>query len=220
MKLGTLLLTAFIALAPLSTGCLVARKPVALAPAPESLKGMRLVLVGATDRLGPETTTALEHSLAAAGYVVTRNPSDEHDVTLVIKANGEEVQSVVQTVIDGQVQKTFHVTGTMTISREDKEIGTVPIDFECSNGLVADADVNGVVNALTRAPLFVAMSLQLKFDRELEAHKNDPPLAPASASSSAAPSAAPAPTSAPSPSASASAATSAKPGRRQKPVWR
>jgi hypothetical protein len=105
----------------------------------------------------------------------------------------------MQTYVDGQLQRTFHVTGSITVVRGDKPVTTVPIDFDCVNGVVADADVNGVVNTFGRDPLVMALSLQLKFDRELEAHKND--AAPPDASASTAP------------AASASSHGAPKPGR-------
>ncbi|HTJ80320.1 MAG TPA: hypothetical protein VL400_01320 [Polyangiaceae bacterium] len=185
MKLGWLLVAAALS-APLAAGCLAVKKPVVLAPAPAPLKQVKFAIEGATDRLGPETTTALTHALTAAGFVVTQGSSEEPDAILRVKASGEEVQSVMQTYVDGQLQRTFHVTGSITVLRGGKVVTTVPIDFECTNGLVADADVNGVVNTFGRDPLVMALSLQLKFDRELEAHKNDAPLPDASASTSAA----------------------------------
>jgi outer membrane lipopolysaccharide assembly protein LptE/RlpB len=186
MKLGWLLVAVGLSLNA-APGCIKPKPPVVLAPASDELKALRLHLEGSGDRLGPETTTALEHALTKAGYVVTRDASQPHDVSLKVAASGEEVQSVMQTYVNGELQRTFHVTGTLTVTEGDTTVTTIPVDFECANMVVADADVNGLANALSRAPMFVALARRLKFDRELAAHKDDAPVGSASAAPSAPP---------------------------------
>ncbi len=184
MKLGWLLVAVGLSLAVVPA-CVKPKPPVVLASATDELRSLRVHLHGSGDRLGPETTTALEHTLIKAGYTVSRDASQPHDVSLEVTVSVEEVQGLMQTYVNGELQRTFHVTGTLTVKESDTTVTTIPVDFECTNMLVADADVNGVANGLSRAPMFVALARRLKFDRELEAHREPA----ASSSASAAPSA-------------------------------
>lgn len=157
--------------APLLGAC-VAAKPVALTHAsPESAELVLLLEVG-SDELGPETGTALEQTLVAAGYRVTRVASDAHDAALRLRASGEEVQSVLQTYENGVLQRTYHVTGSLAVlqgagPKEGTVLATLPVDFECDNRMIGRAEVTPLANALGADPMFVALGKRVKFDRSL-----------------------------------------------------